>query len=467
MKKDDSSVSVAGSFRDPSGFLFFQNGELYRQINNCYKEDYNLLMQSGLYEELSRDRLLIPHQEVELKFARQPDISFKVIQPELLKFISYPYEWSFSQLKDAALLTLEIQQKALNKNLSLKDCSAYNVQFLRNRPVFIDTLSFEQYKEGDPWVAYRQFCQHFLAPLALMAYRDIRLNQLFRIYIDGVPLDLASSFLPFKTIFSFGLLAHIHLHAKSQGHFADKKIKIKKKSFSRNSFLALIDNLQKVIGKLKWLPYGTEWAEYYDDTNYSDNSFEHKNELINNFIDQVGPTNVWDLGANMGVFSQIPEQKGIPTIAFDIDPAAIEKLYLDCRKKEDSNMLPLLMDLSNPSAALGWANTERMSFIERGPVDTVMALALIHHLAIGNNVPLSELAGFFSSLCNNLIIEFVPKEDSQVERLLVSRSDIFDTYTIDNFEEEFKRFFTIEKRQTIGDSLRTLYLMKKKSINIK
>ena len=202
MNEIKPNEKIAGSFRDPSGFLFHLNGLIYRQINIEYKKNYIHLMKSGLYEALMDTKLLIPHEEVNIG-SLASDNAYKIIKPEQVLFISYPYEWCFSQLKDAALTTLKIQKKSLNFGMSLKDCSAYNIQFRKGKPILIDTLSFEEYREGKPWIAYRQFCQHFLAPLALMSYKDIRLNQLLRIYIDGIPLDLAIHLLPFRTRFVF------------------------------------------------------------------------------------------------------------------------------------------------------------------------------------------------------------------------------------------------------------------------
>lgn len=455
------SGNIPGSFRDPSGFLFYRDGVLYRQINLCYKEHYDLLMQSGLYEALVHADLLIPHEEAPIE-SESPDNAYKVIKPEPILFISYPYEWSFSQLKHAALLTLNIQKKAFEFGMSLKDCSAYNIQFRNGKPILIDTLSFEPYREGQPWVAYRQFCQHFLAPLALMFYTDIRLNQLFRVYIDGVPLDLASSLLPLRTRFRFALLTHLHLHAKSQRYFADKPVKVRERRVSRHALLGLIDNLESTINRLKWQPEGTEWADYYDETNYSTEAIRHKKQLVAEFLGKVSPKTVWDLGANIGIFSRIAGEQGIPTISFDGDPAAVEKLYLNCAKDGTIHILPLLMDLTNPSPGIGWQHQERMSLIDRGPADTVLALALIHHLAISNNVPLRDIVDFLSKVCHSLIIEFVPKHDSQVQRLLSTREDIFTAYTRQAFEHEFSKYFSIQDRVDLRESERTLYLMIKK-----
>ena len=458
----EGNKKLQGSFRDPSGFVYYEDGKIYRQINKIYKKDYYELIESGLYKSLTDDNLLVSHQEVDNK----SDISenaYKIIQPEEIPFISYPYEWCFSQLKDAALLTLIIQKTAISFGMSLKDATAYNIQFKRGKPIFIDTLSFEHYNEGTPWVAYRQFCQHFLAPLALMSHTDIRLNQLLRIYIDGIPLDLASQLLPGRTRMRFSLLTHIHLHAKSQKHYGDKTINIKKRKVSRVSFLGIIDSLEKAIKKLTWKVSDTEWADYYSSTNYSSDSFEHKKKLISEFLNIINPEKIWDIGANEGMFSRIDIAKKIPTIAFDIDPAAIENNYLKCASDGDADMLPLLLDVTNPSPSIGWDNCERMSFLERGPTDTIFALALIHHLAISNNLPISKIAGFFYSICESLIIEFVPKTDSQVQKLLATREDIFPDYNQKMFEREFGKYFTINKSSNIKSSDRILYLMKKKS----
>jgi hypothetical protein len=463
MKENKNSGYIPSSFRDSSGFLFYRGSSIYRQVNVTYKENYDHLMNSGLYEALVGAELLIPHEEVDVEAIRH-DFSYKIIKPEPIPFIAYPYEWSYSQLKDAALTTLKIQRKSIDFGMSLKDCSAYNIQFRQGKPVFIDTLSFEKYHEGQPWVAYRQFCQHFLAPLALMSYRDIRLNQLSRIYIDGVPLDLASLLLPFRTRFIFSLLSHIHLHARSQKHYADKTVKSSGRKVSRLSFLGLIANLESAVNKLKWRPRGTEWADYYEDTNYSAEALEHKKHIVAEFLDELNPKSVWDLGANVGMFSRIASSKGIDTISFDVDPAAVEMNYLECVKKGETHVLPLLLDLTNPSPGIGWQNQERISILGRSPADTVLALALVHHLAISNNVPLAKIAEFFSNICNSLIIEFVPKTDSQVQRLLSTREDIFTEYTQPAFEQEFEKYFTIEKCTRIRESQRILYLMQRSQI---
>ncbi len=460
-----SDRRLGASFRDPSGFLFSRDGILYRQINKIYSENYDRLMSSKLYTRLVDSELLIPHEEVSIEPEESP-LAYKIIKPERLNFISYPYEWSFSQLKDAALATLIIQTLALESGMVLKDASAYNIQFHHGKPILIDTLSFEIYREGEPWVAYRQFCQHFLAPLALISHRDIRLSQLLRVYIDGIPLDLAASLLPRKTRYGLGLAAHIHMHAAAQKRYADKPIAKEqpKRKISKLQFMGLMDSLETTTRKLSWKPSGTEWGDYYiaSSGHYATSAFEHKKQVVLKFLERIHPHTTWDLGGNTGEFSRLAAGMGSYTIAFDIDPAAVEQNYLLVKKNQENLMLPLVMDFTNPTPSLGWHNQERHSLLERAPADALLALALIHHLAISNNVPLSLLADYFQSLGKWLVIEWVPKEDSQVQKLLASRQDIFSDYHQEGFEAAFGIYFDVKEKISIHDSPRVLYLLERK-----
>ncbi len=461
MTKD--TYSISSSFRDPSGFLFSQGGHLYRQINLEYSSTYKKLMDSGLYAALIKKGWIIPHEEArDIKPAR-PDTSFLVIKPEKVFFISYPYEWCFSQLKDAALLTLKIQKLALEKGLTLKDASAYNIQFVNGKPILIDTLSFDEYTDGKPWDAYKQFCQHFLAPLALMSKVDIRLNQLLRVYIDGVPLDLCSKLLPWSSRLNLGLATHIHIHSNVQKKYSSStETSTKNISVSQTGLLGVIDSLQSTIKGLEWQPKGTEWAEYYDITNYSSDAFEDKKQQVRSFLQETGGGKIWDLGANTGEFSRVAMDFG-SVVSFDIDPAAVEKNYRQIKSSKEVGILPLVQDLTNPSGGIGWANAERDSLTKRGPVDVVLALALIHHICISNNVPLEFFAEYLRSLGNYTILEFVPKEDSQVKILLNTRKDIFPHYSIEGFETAFGKSFEIVKKQPLEGTLRVLYLLRSRT----
>ena len=424
MTKPTPATSVfrdPASFRDPSGFVFSINGEYFRAVGRAYESQFTALTSSGLASELVGRNLMIGFDDAPPQLVAG---AHRVLRPYQLPFVSYPYEWSFSQLKDAAFTTLRVQRRALDRGMVLKDASAYNIQFVNGRPVLIDTLSFDHYRDGAPWVAYRQFCQHFLAPLALMAHGDVRAGQFSRLFIDGTPLDLAARLLPFTTRARPSLAAHIHLHARAQRTHAAKPAS-RTKSLSKNGLIALVENLAETVNGLTWSPKGTEWGEYYDDTNYTEASIAHKVALVASIVEAVRPGVVWDLGANTGRFSRLSAGRGAFTIAFDVDPAAVEKHYLECRDRGEERLLPLLMDLTNPSPGIGWGSEERRDLAGRGPADMLMALALVHHLAIGNNVPFGRIAEWFARLGRHLVIEFVPKSDSQVQRLLASREDVF------------------------------------------
>lgn len=464
MKKVSKTIELeSSSFRDPSGIVFYKDGVVFREVKQSYKNNYDILLSSGLYKKLIKEELMIEHEEVEDLTNKIFDDGYKTLKPEMVPLISYPYEWSFSQLKDAALLTLKIQRVALEHGMSLKDSNAYNVQFFGYKPKLIDILSFEVYKEGIPWVAYKQFCQHFLAPLTLMSKVDMSLNKMLRLYIDGLPLDLTCKLLPKRSFFELSTFLHLLLHNSSQKKYSNKTIdkKISNRKVSKVSMLALIDNLEKSVRKIECRKDSTEWGDYYNFTNYSKGAFDDKKKIVRTFIQKVKPQSVWDLGSNDGEFSRIASDNGIYTISYDIDPIAVEKNYLKAKKNKEQNLLPLMLDLTNPSPSIGWSNKERKSVVKRGPVDMVFALALIHHLAISNNLPFENIAKYFYDLTSYLVIEFVPKDDSKVKTLLSTREDIFNEYDKESFEKVFGRYFRILKKIPVKNSKRIMYLMKK------
>jgi SAM-dependent methyltransferase len=461
-----NGARIGSSFRDPSGFLFTNAGTLYRQIQPVYAEHYELLRTSGLYDALVAESLLIPHSEVALDLAAQPG-AFRVIRPERVPIVSLPYEWCFGQLRAAALLTLRIQQLAIQHGMVLKDASAFNVQFRGTSPVFVDTLSFERLKDGEPWIAYRQFCQHFLAPLALEALVDIRLRDLVRSCLDGVPLDLASRLLPRRTWLRPWVAMHIHMHARSIARFASTSTgsrggastRFARGRVSRAGLDGLIAHLIDAVTALEWSPGGTEWADYETTHGYDANAQTAKREIVERYLKQTRPALVFDLGANTGDYSRLARSVGSQVVAIDGDPSAVERAYQRLSAEKETGIIPLWIDLTNPSPAQGWAHREWLSLEGRGPADMVLALALVHHLAIGNNVPLTDIASFASKLGRRIIIEWVPKQDAQVQRLLTSREDVFADYHEDGFAAAMGKFFHIDERIPVGSTGRALYLM--------
>lgn len=448
------------SFRDPDGGIFCDKGQLYRWVSPAFFPDYEHLMHEGLYEALQAKKWLIPHAEVSNQWP-EIDPEARVLKPHQIPFISYPYEWSFSQYQDAALLTLQVQALAMEHGMTLKDASAYNIQFYKGRPVFIDTLSFSTRIPAQPWVAYRQFCQHFLGPLALMAKTDLHMGDLMRIYLDGIPLQMIKSMLPWKSRFTKGLGIHIFLHARTASG-SSVASPGKKASFSDAAFQGLIQSLESSVRNLRPKQQSTVWGTYYTTDILSQHYLETKQALIAEWLTVLQPTFSWDLGANEGTFSRLAAQYG-PVIAYDSDPRAVEYNYLQVRENQQEHILPLRLDLTNPSPALGWVHTERSAWLERPLPELTFALALIHHLAIGNQVPLAKLADFFALLGPSLIIEFVPKEDPRVQTMLAQREDVFPDYHQQAFEATFQRHFQIEKQVQLGETDRILYLMKKRS----
>lgn len=452
------------SFRDSDGRIINSNGRLLRVIYNSYRDNFQLFENSGLAKELQEEKLLVGHTEVdqkELSGEYGMDV-YKVIKPEQIPFISYPYEWSFSYLKAAALLTLEIQLKAIKKGLSLKDATAFNVQFYNGRPIFIDTTSFEKYTEGSPWVAYKQFCQHFLAPLLFYKYDNKGLVKLLWSNIDGIPLSVVSKALPYSSRFNFFVWTHIHYHAKLESKYsADSSIKTRKINLAKSRLEAFLMFLKSGIEKLHLPASQTEWSDYYNTFSYTIESFDQKKSLVKDYLIKANAQQVLDVGCNEGEFSVLASKVAKEVIAVDFDYLVIEKFSGFINKSNISNITPLVVDFSNPTPSIGWANKERQSFYDRSRVDTVMALAVIHHLAIGNNVPIAKIAELFSSLCRNLVIEFVPKNDPQTQKLLITKKDIFHEYTLEHFRIEFSKYFSTVCFEKIKNSERVLFLMSK------
>jgi len=435
-----------------------------RVVCAAYEREYGHLEKSGLSKELQERGLQISHRESDFDAARLPN-AIAVLEPEKVPFVSYPYEWCFSQLKDAALCTLEIQMRALDKGMCLKDASAFNIQFLRGKPILIDSLSFEVYEEGAPWRAYRQFCEHFLAPLALIASRDARLGKLSQIFLDGVPLDLAAKLSPMRTRLKPGLSIHLHLHARAQAQHSDSSRDPRSARVSSAGMRGLIESLESTVRGIRWRPGRTPWVNYESESNYSQRAAAEKRRIVAEMLDAIRPAPgmVWDLGANIGVYSRIAAERGANVVAWDLDPGAVERHYLDVKAREEAQVLPLVQDLTNPSPGIGWENLERDSFGDRSDADALLALALIHHLAIGNNVPLGRIAEVFERLAPWLIVEFIPKSDSQTKRLLRTRNDSFGDYSMESFEEAFLEVFTLVTKVPIAESERTLYLMRRRN----
>jgi hypothetical protein len=442
------------SFRDPSGFLFMRGDTLYRYVSHTYAPHLEALHSSGLYDALAGTKRLVSHERVAVSDLEPPPHA--VLKPQRIPFISYPYEWCFGELREAALLTLDLCETALAHDMILKDASAFNIQFVGTRPILIDTLSFEKYVPGRPWVAYRQFCEHFLGPLALMAYRDARLGRELRAHPDGLPVDLVAGLLPGRTLLRPGLALHIHLHARAGRKLADRPL-ARPARVSRPGLEGILASLKSAVRGLRPARGRSAWLDYADTCSYSAAATSQKRAFVAASLSSCSPRVVWDLGANTGELGDLAAQAGAYVVGFEQDPQVVEATYRRLRQSRSESVLPLIMDLADPSPGLGWASRERESLEARGPADLVLALALVHHLAIGRNVPLEAIVAWLASLGRNLVIEFVPKTDPQVRRMLSTREDIFADYTPAAFEEALRRHLCVDEAVTLADSDRRIY----------
>lgn len=452
----------SASFRDPSGYVYVEDGAIKRVINPIYFKPYKTLTESGFYKTLFKNGLLIPHTELS---NTEQNI---IIKAEKIPFVTYPYEWSFNMYKEAALLTLKLQKYCLEHGFSLKDASAFNITFYNGKAIFIDTLSFDFYRENSPWRAYKQFITHFFGPLILAHYHGAQSFKLMSNFIDGIPVKMISSMLPIRTKFSPVLYSNIHLLAKLENkHNEDYKGESKVAKLSKNGQLNIIKSLYNYIKNLD-LKEHSEWGNYYNKTNYSNDAFLNKSAIINNWVNSIKPNRLIDIGGNDGTFVRKLNTTAITTLVCDIDNNAVDHNHKTMKVNKEKFMLPFVLDVLNPSSAIGLNNTERDSFLNRiiafAP-DVTLALAVIHHMSLSGNVPFRESAKFFSSFSKYLIIEFPKREDSWVQRLLNNKADFkdfFGFYNIEDFEKNYAAYFEINDKTTIGESERVLFFMKNK-----
>lgn len=453
----------SSSFRDPSGHIFTENGVLNRTVNPIYFRQYKALTESGFYKKLFDAGLLIPHEQVSIA-----DDGI-VIRPEKIPFFSYPYEWSFGQYKHAALHTLKLQKYCLQNGWSLKDATAFNITFHKGAPIFVDTLSFDPYVEGEPWRAYKQFIMHFLAPLVLAKYYGNDMLRLLQQYIDGIPLQKAANLLPFSARFSPVLYTNIFLTAKYDAKYSsDEGAAEKKVSIPKQSQIRLIDSLYSYIRDLE-LNEKTQWKDYYDFTNYDKEAFEFKKKLVGEWCSAINAKKIVDLGGNDGTFSRVLKDKAEMLLVTDIDPNAVNQNYIQVLQNKEKNLLPLVSDLLNPSPGIGFNNAERSPLQERvkaAGFDVSLALALIHHISLTGNVPFAMSAEMFASLTPYLVIEFPDREDSWVSFLLKSKREFaghFDYYNLANFEADYAMYFDVVEKQQIPNTHRTMFLLRRKA----
>jgi hypothetical protein len=452
-----------GSFRDRNGSVFYRDGEVFRGISARALRNWQRLRVQPFFQRLVARGAVVASEQVDGPMAARSGGPWAaVLRHARIPFVSYPYEWTFGMLKDAALLHLEVLAAALEADMILKDSSAYNVQWTGARPVFIDIPSFEILAEGQPWVGYRQFCELFLYPLILQAYKGVDFKPWLRGSIDGIPAHALRPLMSLRDLLRPGVLMHVvaqdALQRRYSGSSQDLKNSLAEAGFDKRLIARNVGKLAKIVAGLSPGGSRTAWADYDKTHSYDDADFAAKRAFVSKAMVTRRWRLVWDLGCNTGTFSRIAAEHADYVVAMDGDWMAVERLYQTQKTRPDRDrILPLVVNLTDPSPSQGWLGRERRSLPGRGRPDLTLCLALIHHIVIGANVPLREFIGWLASLGTSLVIEFVSREDEMVQMLLRNKDDQYADYQPEIFEAALAEHFEIRDQHLLKGGKRSMY----------
>ena len=455
-----------GSFRDPAGKVFYYNNRVLRFLNKDGINRLNFLKENNLLENCILNKYLIKSHEINNNNLNLNNLENKIfIEHKKIQYISYPYEWCFDQLKDAALHHLDFHIYLLNNNATLLDGSAFNIQFDGHKPIFIDLLSIKKYENGEYWTAHKQFCENFLNPLILKSKKGIDFNNWFRGNLEGINTKDLNALLSIKDKFSFNIFTQVFLlNFLEQRAIKNKNkntIQVNKRKFPKKSLLSMLHSMKNFIISLDIKKSITMWDDYSKDNTYKTNEEDLKKKIVKEFAGKYKFETLIDLGCNDGVYSKICLKNGCKyVIGFDYDLNSINNAY-KISKKENLNFLPLYFDASNPSPNLGWAQNERKGFIERINFTGMISLAFEHHLAIAKNIPLDQTIKWLTDTAPQGLIEFVPKNDATIKKMLTLKGDIFKNYNEENFKKLLLKNVNIVSETTISDSGRKIFEYKK------
>ena len=452
-----------GSFRDPDTKVFRHDGVVYRCLTADALADWNLLSSTEFFKRFT-DRGLLVGTEIVPDRAGLPPLDDKwaaVLKHETIPVVSYPYEWPFGMLQDAALLQLDLTVAALDEGMTLKDATAYNIQWVGVRPTFIDIGSFTRYEPGEPWVGYRQFCEQFLYPLLLQAYRNVPFQPWLRGSLEGIGADQCRSLLSARDYLRPGVLAHVVLQANAQARYERSTRNIKSDLRAAGFGAPLIKNnlmrLRRLVEELRWEPARSTWSNYEHEHTYGEADLQQKSEVVRRALAERRASTVWDLGCNTGTYSLLASEHSDYVVALDADIVVVERLYQALRRDARTGILPLTADATDPSPGLGWRGLERRPLTDRSAPDLVLCLAVIHHLVIGRNIPLADLVEWLATLGADLVIEYVSRDDPMVERLLRHREGQRFDYSAEAFETALSRWYPTVRSETLPSGTRTLY----------
>ena len=463
------TTAEPGSFRDRDSRVIVSDDAIYRALSPEGTEDWLALTGSPLLEQLTSTGQLIGSREVEPSVLGEsgellPTGVERVLEHDRVPFVSYPYEWTFSMLQDAAKLQLDLGIAAIGEGLNLKDATPYNVQYLGARPTFIDVGSFEKITAGEPWIAYRQFCMLYLYPLLFQAHKDIPFHPWLRGSIDGIqPIDAIKVFsLPDRL--RRGVFLHTSLHARldrraNRSGPGSAEQNRTTRQVKPSQLQAQLQSMRRLVSKLKWKAGETSWSGYRQSNTYSDDDDRRKQAFVAEVAASEKPALTWDMGCNDGAYSRIVAESSAKVVAFDFDHATVEALYRSLREEGNTRILPLVSNLADPSPALGWRGLERKTLVDRGAPDLMLALALIHHVSISANIPIADFLQWARDLDTTLVIEFPKRTDPMVRALLANKHDGANPdYEEGNFERELERRFKVERREELPSGDRILFL---------
>ncbi len=457
-----------GSFRDPASGVLLGHNQVYRFFTSGHVADFEALVETGLLDSLVGSGAVIETKPLDIEEAPEPyraapEVGLVVEHPRI-PFISYVYEWPFEMLRAAAIRSLEILQLALEKDLILKDATPYNVQFMGTNPLLIDVGSFERYQEGMPWIGYSQFCRTFLNPLLLQSITGIPFQMWMRSSLDGIDPVHLNRLLPLRHKLRKNVFIDVVLQAWLSRRFSSRSSKspsLRERSIPKGVITGLVNRLKKSVAGLKRRgKVHSPWLDYEEHCHYEPEALQEKDRFVEEALARAKPEMVWDLGCNVGRYSIMAARYASFVVAMDSDEAAVGALY-EWIRDQHTNILPLTVDLMNPSPSQGWAQEERRGLDERGAAQFALCLALVHHLAISGNVPLQRIVEWLSTVAEAGVVEFVPKSDPMVQALLRTRHDISSGYTEAAFEEALRQHFRITDVARLSKSERVLYLFRR------
>lgn len=452
----------AGSFRDPSGRVILRGSRVFRTVMPGARADFDFVRSSGfLARQIARGRVIDEARVDPGLIGDAAAGADLVLEHPRLDFISHPYEWPFAALKAAALLQLDLCVEGLDADVMLSDASAYNVQFNGALPVFIDSLSFRRYRDGEYWTAHRQFCEQYLNPLLLRALCGVAHNAWYRGSLEGIPTQELARLLPLRSRFSWNLLTHVVLQARLQqasGARDDAQRVVRERKLPKSGLRHMLLGLRRWIERLQ--PgdrRATTWSNYADDNSYSGDEARAKRDFVTRFATQARPGMLWDIGCNTGAYAEAALAAGAArVIGFDFDQGSLDRAFERARVGR-LDLQVLFLDAANPAPDQGWAQRERRGLAQRARADAVLALAVVHHLAIARNVPLAQVVDWLVDLAPCGIIEFVQPHDPMVRQLLSLREDIFDGYDEARFVEALSRRARIVDSATVSSHDRRLF----------